>query len=527
MKKRLGSRLRPAFFLHFAFCILHFSASAQDNQLKVDSLSLRMNDMTTVTVTLFGSFAEVEAVSPPLENLSIVGEPWVSSEFAWMNGRVSRRKVFRFRVRPIAPGKALVGPMLVRGDGGAQETLPQIAIDVVPDRAFGSNDPEALLRELTASGRDPLFVISEADRTEVFAGQPVRITWFLYNAVNVQQWQVVGVPKLQDFWTEEIPVRNDIAERVYVGDTVMQRVPIRRMVLYPLRSGSHRIDGHTVEAAVMRRYRGGVFSGFEGELVETSFTSAPITIAAKPLPPGPPVDVIGDVILRCEPPRQSNAGPVVVPVSIVAEANLRGTPAPRFAEPIRGNVQIEGGEVTLSREEGSVVMSRNWRFLIFPARDGLLYVPPLTLRTFSPTTGQRKDLRCEASTFEASTAALPVVQTSEKPGRSVRNPMRALPWAAGAALALLLGGLGIPRLARELKVRREARQVVEGKTAAEIRAAVEARVNPAVLQEASDRGDAYRALRSMLDAAERERDVAVDAEAEIARRVRELLSIRS
>jgi hypothetical protein len=43
------------------------------------------------------------------------------------------------------------------------------------------------------------------------------------------------------------------------------------------------------------------------------------------------------------------------------------------------------------------------------------------------------------------------------------------------------------------------------------------------LNEASDRGDAWRALRSLLDAAERERDVAVDAGDELSRRVRDVL----
>ena len=524
--RRQKKRQLPLFLLLSAFCLLPFPAYAQRNQLTVDARTLRMNDMATVTVSLEGSFAEVEAVSPPLENLSIVGEPWVSSEFAWVNGQVTRRKVFRFRIRPIAPGRASVGPMSVHGDGAAQQILAPVVLEVIPDRAFGSNDAESLLRDLSASARDPVFVISEVDETEVFAGEPVRITWFLYNAVNVQQWQVVSVPKLQDFWTEEVPVRNEIAERVYVGDVIMQRVPIRRVVLYPLRSGPLKVDGLTVEAALMRRYRTGVFAGFEGELVETSFTSAPINIAAKPLPPGPPVDVIGDVILQCESPRQSNAGPVVVRVTLGGEANLRGTPPPRFSERIGADVQIEGGEVMASREAGSATMTRQWRFLLFPAREGLLYVPPMTLRSFVPSAGQRKDLRCEAATIEAVAATVRGGPPSAQTTGSVRDPMRALPWVGGGMLAMLLAGLGVPRLLRGMKIRRDAHELVEGRTAAEIRMAIDARVSPELMNESTDRGDAYRALRSLLDAAERERDIAVDAESEIVRRVRELLSIR-
>ena len=504
-------------------CLVAFSALA-DNQLIVDARTLRMNDMATATVSLEGPFAEVESINLPVENLAVVGEPWVSTEFAWINGVVNRRKVFRFRIRPVAPGNARVGPLEIRGGEGQRQLLPMIALQVMPDRVFGSNDAESLLRELAGSGRDPVFVVSEVEKREVFAGEPVRVTWFLYNAVNVQQWQVVSVPKLQDFWVEEVPVRNEPAERVLVGDAFVQRVPIRRVVLYPLRTGSLGIGGMTVEASVMRRYRTGVFAGFEGEIVETSFTSAPIEIASKPVPPGPPVDVTGDVNLICGAPFQRNAGPVIVPVTLEGDANLRGVAAPRFTETVKGDVQIEGGEVQGSREEESVAMRREWRYLIFPANEGLLYVPPLSIRTFVPATGERKELRCQAATIEALAAAAP---TDEKPASgasgAARNPLAALPWVIGGAALVAFAGLAAPRVKRELALRREVREIVEGKSAAEIRAAIDARVKPHWMVEASDRGDAYRALRSMLDAAVGERDIALDAEDEIARRVRELL----
>jgi BatD DUF11 like domain len=506
-----------------AVAVLFFAVRLHANQLTVDARTLRMNDLATITVSLEGDYAGADAVDPPVENLAIVGEPWVSTEFAWINGQVTRRKIFRFRIRPLAPGKARVGPMTIVSNDGARQVLAPVLLDIAADRVFGSNDAESLLRELSQSARDPVFVISEVDKQTVFAGEPVRITWYLYNGVDVQQWQIVNVPKLQDFWTEEVPVRNEPVERVFVGDGVMQRLPIRRVVLYPLRSGALTIGGMTIEAAVMRRTRTGFFSGFEGELVETSFTSAPITVNANPLPPGPPVDVVGDLMLQCEPPQQRNAGPVVVNVTLAGNGNLRGAPAPRFVESVAGNVQIEGGEVVPPREEGSTAMMRRWRYLIFPQREGLLVVPPLTLRTFVPATRERKELRCAAATLEALAVAPPVKETPEV-AEAKRNRARVLPWVGGGALAVLFGALAFPRVRRELALRRAVREIVEGKSAAEIRAAVEARVPARVLTEASDRGEAYRALRSLLDAADRERDIAVDAEEEIARRVKELLS---
>ena len=93
----------------------------------------------------------------------------------------------------------------------------------------------------------------------------------------------------------------------------------------------------------------------------------------------------------------------------------------------------------------------------------------------------------------------------------------------GAALLMALLA-GLPRVLREIAIRRTAREIVHDATPAEIRARMDARI-AFDLREASDRGDAWRALRSLLDAAERERDIAMGAEDEIVRRVRHVLSL--
>jgi hypothetical protein len=506
-----------------AVALLLFAFRAAANDLNVHPRRLQMNDLATITVSLEGSFAEADAVTVPVMNLVVVGEPWVSSEFSLINGKVTRRKVFRYRARPVEPGLAQVGPLTINSDDGQRETLAAIAVDVLPDRASGSNDAEAVLRELLATGREPLFVVAEVSKRTAFVGEAVDITWWLYNAASVQQWQVVSVPKLAEFWSEERP-RTDSPERVYVGDTMMQRLPVRRVTVFPLQSGTLRIGGTTVEAAVMRRRRSGPFALFEGELIETVFTSAPLELDVKPLPPGPPVDAVGDLSLTCELPVQQNGGPVVLRATLSGVGNVRAATAPRFAKPIAGTLQIEGGEVVVSNEETSFGMARRWRYLIFPADSGELEIPPLTMRLFVPERGQREELRCGTSFLNAVSVTAPVNASAPAAATPPQEPFvaRYWPYLAGALLLAGIALLSVPRMRRELAVRRDAREIVRDATPAEIRARVEARVRIDV-REASDRGDAYRALRSILEAAERERDIAVDAEEEIERRVRDVL----
>jgi hypothetical protein len=489
------------------------------NSLTVDVRSLKMNDLVTITVGVEGSFAENDAVDIPLQNLAFVGEPWVSSEFAWINGVVIRRKVFRHRARPLAPGPARVGPVELESEDGQVQRLDGIALTVIEDRAASSNDAGVVLRELLAAGREPFFVIAQADKTSVFVGEPLVVTWVMYNAAPVEQWHVVTAPKLAEFWTEELS-REEEMERLYLGEVMVQRTPIRKVALFPLRSGRLRIEPMTAEAALLRRTRTGPFSLFSGEMVEAAFTSAPIDVDVKPLPDGPAVDAVGELSLQCQPAVQRGNGPVVMRVTLTGLANVRAARPPRFERGARGTVQIEGGEVTQVRDGSTVELARRWSYMIFPAESGTLEIPPLTMSVFAPSSGVRRELRCAASVLDVVAASVPQASPAPPTAKKTRDiPWR---WLAGVAAMLVTLLLAIPRILRERRIRREALDIVREATPAEIRARMESRVT-FDLREASDRGDAWRALRSLLDATEKERDIAVGGEGEIVSRVRELL----
>ncbi|HUP62271.1 MAG TPA: BatD family protein [Thermoanaerobaculia bacterium] len=527
------------FVLPSAFCLLPSSAYA-DNSLTVAPRTLQLTDLATITVSVEGSFASIEVVKVPLENLAIVGEPSVSSEFSWISGEFVRRKTFRYRARPLAPGPARVGPLVIDTSDGQRDTLPAIALQVMPDRIAETNDPDVLLRELVATGRPPLFLVAEADKRQAWTGEQIVVTWYLYNGATVENWQILNVPKLHDFWIEEIDTRPSETERVFVGDRMLHRVALRRTALYPLRGGALQIGGMTLEAAVMERMRRGPFGRFEGNLVETTFTSAPLAIAVKPLPPGPPVDAIGELALSCSVPKQERGGPVVVEATLAGTGNLRSASPPRFVAAVAGNVQVEGGVTAVSREGGTISMSRKWRYLVFPSSAGgseggppvrladgtsalPLEIPPMTMSVFSPSTGARRELRCESATVwnaEFHSAGPPA---SSRRRQDAGGPANWKPAFLIALIAILFAALVVPRARRELALRREVRDIM---TSGDIRARIDARVDGArLLTEASDRGDAWRALRSLLDAVERDRDIAAGAEDEIARRVRELLTI--
>jgi hypothetical protein len=515
---------------HFGFlCALLFASSAAANDLSVDRHSLRVNESVTITVSLEDAFATVDDVDVPVRNLTISSTPSVSSEFSWINGTVVRRKVFRFLARAVAPGPARVGPVVIALPDGERETFAAVVLQVLPDRAAGSNEPSTVLRELLATGRDPFFVVAEADKSEAYVGEQVVVTWWLYNAATVHDWQIGSVPKLAEFWVEEVDVRSSQATQTFVGEYVMQRMPIRRVALFPLRSGTLPIGSMEVEAAVMRRSSGGPFGLFEGNVVDVSFSSAPLSVTVRPLPAAAAGAVVGDLTLNCSKPRQKNGGPVLLDVSLSGRGNLRSAATPLFQSLPQADVQLVDRATSIDRSTSVPAMTRRWQYLLFPARSGSLMIPALTLKSFLPSTATTHVLRCEASMLTVSAASRDLTSRNgaSSPLRSSSGVWRVAETAA-AALAVVLVVLLIARvMERRRREWRRIRQLVADRSPAQIREAVHERLVERgidvtkLMRESSDRGDAYRALRSLLDALEGDRMTA--DEREVRRRVRELL----
>lgn len=503
----------------FAAALLVGTALHAANELLVDRTTLQRNDLVTITVALEGTFAGADDVRVPLRNLQIVDDLGQSTMINVTNAGFLRRKVFRFLARPIAPGAALVGPLTVVSADGIRETLPPVSLQVLPDVTSASNDPRVLLRELLATNRDPFFVVAEIDKSEAFIGEQVVVTWWVYNAVDVRQLQLGDLPKLDDFWTDDLDVRAASPEQVLLGDTIVVKTPVRRVVIYPLRGGDLNVPGLTVRAEVLRRAPDAL-RVFEGSVADVTYTSAPLVMRAKPLPPGAAVDAIGELFLSCGKPTQANGGPVSMEVALSGRGNVRAAARPRFDAAVAGTVEVEDGRVTTARTNDGVTSSRRWKFLVFPEKAGAMTIPSMSLDVFVPSIAQRRVMRCTAQTLDVATAAAP---THDAPGVAHRIDRRTwLPWALGATLLVLFAAIALPRARRVFALRRRVAQLVRGRTPSEIREAIDARFRN-LRDEQSPRGDAYRALRALLVAAERDRVVAGESASEIERRVRDLL----
>src|SRR5258708_6199279 len=281
------------------------------SELSVDKRTLTMDDRLSISLALDGPFTDLDDVAIPLQNLVIEGGPSSSVEYTWVNGSSTYRKTLVYIARAKAPGAALVGPLVLHGKNGAVETLAPLSVQVMPDTTGGSNDPLTIARELVASHRDLIFVVAAADKGEAFVGEPIIVTWTLYNATSLQRFGINDLPRLDDFWVEEIPIRDPSPEDVTLGELRMQRVPIRRAAIYPLRSGTLTVGSLSITAETVRRIGMDRFGiPLEGMLAEIDRPAPGLAIFAPPLPPRPPVSAVGDPTLPFHPPPNTTIAPI-------------------------------------------------------------------------------------------------------------------------------------------------------------------------------------------------------------------------
>jgi hypothetical protein len=525
----------PAWIILFAISFVSATAS----ELSVDKRSVAMDETLHAVVRLEGSFARVDSISLPLRNLTSDGPPSTSSEFQFVNGTSFRTKSFTFVLHGTAPGPALVGPLVLHDQDGRSETLPPVAVQILPDILSGSNDPERILSELLATGRDPVFVVAVPDRKSAWVGEQVLVTWYLYTALTLNDLRVVELPKLDDFWSEEIDAHNEESRQVIVGRTVMQRAALRRVALFPLHAGLLTVGSLKTVAAVMKRSREPFdpFGLFEGNMVEVRQHSASITIDVRALPTVAAVDAVGDFSMTCSKPVQRAGGPVVLDVTVSGNGNLRSAPPPQFEATFPALAEIENRPITVSSTTAGLTMRRTWRFLLDPAAGGHLSIPPISMTTWRPL-GSRETLRCSGSALEVTLSQNAGATTHEDrraiPSAARSRPLRfLLPAAAGLVGLMFVGFLLLRRPQRASARARDSVQSWLGsprRAARELIAALEQSVRESrrdpreLISAPGDLADAYRSLVSLLTMLEHDRQVD-DSDRELERRAHEFFAL--
>jgi hypothetical protein len=212
---------------------------AQSFTASVNNATVGLNDQFEVDFIFNGKDINgVRNLTPPnFSNFLVLTGPNQSSSMQIINGAVSGSLTFSYVLQPKSLGKFTIGKAYVEYNGTRYNTSP-LEITVIK----GSAKPQQQQNSNSISTKeiaDNLFIRAIVDRSRVYLGQQVTVTYKLYTRLNIAaQMSISKLPQYQGFWSEEIETPNNInfTTEMYEGKQFKVGI-LKKAALFPSQTG--------------------------------------------------------------------------------------------------------------------------------------------------------------------------------------------------------------------------------------------------------------------------------------------------
>jgi hypothetical protein len=255
-----------------------------------------------------------------------------------------------------------------------------------PSPFSDSEDPFAALREREREasrprGENDLFLRSEVDRKEVYVGEQVTLSFWIYSRVDLSRVDNVTMPKLDGFWSEDIDSPTNLTFEPRTVDGVPYRAYLlKRQALFPVRAGTR--DLGPVEADVTTGF---LFAGHRDHRVGN-----PLSVKVKPLPPGAPPGFlpanVGNFQLSSELSSSTAelGSPVTLRVVLEGQGNMKEVAVPRATAPAALKLYEPTSQERISAAHDRIQGKRIQEYLVMAQQTGTFQIPALSFSYFDP-----------------------------------------------------------------------------------------------------------------------------------------------
>ena len=378
--------------------VLFVAGLAAQPRVRAVVSDTRIIEGQSFTLEVRSESGDIQSVSQEgLAGFRIISGPSTSRSVQIVNGVVSSTSSYTWTLLPRKTGKLVIPRLAVEVDGTALYTAP-VSIEVVP--AAAATGPGAL------DGTDPLFLVADVDRREAYRGEQITVSWTLYTRLSISGWEIVSLPNLTGFWTEDLfaPSKLQLRERLIQGRRYYTAV-VRRVALFPTQSGELEIDPLVLKIGVQVRDRRrrvdpffDDFSLFRSGRVERRVVTSPaVVVAVTPTPvENRPPDyngLVGRYSLsgKLDNTETMQNEAVTFTLTISGDGNFKMLEAPAISFP--RELEVFDPRVSSEPALGDVVGgTKTIEYVIIPRRVGTFTIPRVRLPYFNPA-GKRYEVQ--------------------------------------------------------------------------------------------------------------------------------------
>jgi hypothetical protein len=246
---------------------------------------------------------------------------------------------------------------------------------------------EPQFRSLPTNPNDAFFIQVEVDKLDVYEGEQVTVSWYIYTRGQMETLDRLKFPDLKGFWKEiieEVP-SIQFSEEVING-VVYRKALLASHALFPIKAGTSIVDEYKIKSRV--RLPTQSFGGFGyGQAYEYTKSSQAVKINVKPLPTdGRPKDFAGavgqfDVHASVENPNVPVNQPFTMKVRFEGTGNAKLIELPAVEWPATVEVYDTKSDSKFFKNGRSY---KEFEILLIPRQEGDLKIPPIGASMFDP-----------------------------------------------------------------------------------------------------------------------------------------------
>jgi hypothetical protein len=233
-------------------------------------------------------------VQPTFEGFRIIAGPSQQVSQSWINGKTSFEKSYSYFLLPNQKGNLVIRQAAIEFNGQIYKTSPvKINVTSATEQPRDPNDSQI-------SADDNLYLVADISNTNPYINQPITVVYKLYFSYNIGLdggFKEISKPKYNDFWSQNIDIKQLVAEEGMFKGEKYRYVILRKTVLYPQKSGKLEIEPLSLDIGVqLPTNRRDMF----GRVIATNdnkrVSAGAKTIKVKALPEaGKPIDFSGAV----------------------------------------------------------------------------------------------------------------------------------------------------------------------------------------------------------------------------------------
>ena len=393
------------FILSFFLAISTLSFAQVKFEANVSKNKLGINERLRVD---FEMNQDGDNFRPPSFNgFTVVGGPNQSVSNSWINGKRTYSKTYTYFLAPQGRGKFTIGQAEITVEGNTYKTSPvQVEVTAAVETPTDGNNSDFVASE-------NLHLVAEISNPNPYLNEAITVVYKLYVSprISVSNWREMDSPVYQDFWSQNIDIKQLNIESGQFEGEPYRYVILRKTILYPQKTGEMEIEPLTLSVSVdVPSDRRDIFGGRLFTTIDKTVAAGKRTINAKALPqankPEGFTGAVGKFDFKVTADRSSLAATesLNIKVEVKGNGNLKLFELPELQVPASLEKyepeRIENVRTDLNGTQGSLIDN----YTIVPMQKGKFPIPSLSFSWFDLESKSYKTINSREILLEVSGA---------------------------------------------------------------------------------------------------------------------------